>query len=96
MNLVPANLRPRMRAQAPFVTVLAIALLSFLYLLVQPAHWRRGTSILAIAMLLAGAFRLILSRPRAGLLAVRTRWFDAACYILVGVLILITDIRLHS
>jgi hypothetical protein len=93
---VPANVRARVRAQAPFMTVFAIVALSFLYLLVQPSHWRRGTGILAVAMLLAAVLRLMLSKPKAGMLAIRARWFDSTAYFLLGALILILDIRLRS
>lgn len=96
MTIVPARIRPRIKAQAPFLVVFALVLAAFGYLLVQPGHWRRGTGILAVAMLLAAVLRLSLSRPRAGLLAVRARWLDATCYFVLGVLILIADIRLRS
>jgi hypothetical protein len=85
----------RARKQAPYLLVLAIVAAVFGYLTLEPGHWRRGTVILGIAMLLAGALRLLLPAPRAGLLAVRGRWWDALCYLALGVLILIMDIRLR-
>jgi hypothetical protein len=92
---VRLELRRRARAQAPFLLVLLIVLSVFVYLTVQPGHWVRGTSVIAAAMLLAGTFRLVLPESRIGMLAVRGRWWDALCYLTLGVLILLADLRLR-
>ena len=93
---MPLYVRARLRAQAPFLSVLAIVAAGFVYLLFQPDHWRRGTGIVAIGLLCAAVLRLVLAPTSAGMLAVRTRWFDTLCYATLGVLILIVDIRLRS
>jgi Protein of unknown function (DUF3017) len=93
---VPLEVRRRVRAQAPFLLVLAIVLADFGYLVIAPGHWRRGTATIACAMLLAAALRLGLPAAHAGLLAVRGRWWDSFCYAALGAAILAVDIRLHS
>ncbi|MDT4982220.1 MAG: hypothetical protein QOG07_4099 [Pseudonocardiales bacterium] len=93
---MPLELGRRARAQAPLLVVLAIVLGVFVYLTISPDHWRRGTGLIAIAMLLAGVLRLVLPRQHAGLLAARGKWWDSICYLLLGAAILIIDIRLRS
>ncbi|MEP7020307.1 MAG: DUF3017 domain-containing protein [Pseudonocardiales bacterium] len=93
---MPLDLRRRVRAQAPGLLVLTIVLSDIVYLIIWPAHWRRGTSLIAVAMLLAGLLRLVLSRQAAGMLAARGRWYDSFCYLALGAAILIIDIRLRS
>ena len=89
------DLRRRGRAQAPFLVVLGIVVAVFVYLSIWPGHWRRGTGLIAVAMLLGAVLRLTLPTPHAGLLAVRGRWWDSFCYLALGALILIVDIRLR-
>ena len=92
---MPLDVRRRVRAQAPFLLVLAIVLAVFVYLTIAPGHWVRGTGMIAVAMLLAAVLRFALPAPRAGLLAVRGRWWDSFCYLALGAAILIIDIRLR-
>ena len=89
------DLRRRGRAQAPFLVVLGIVVAVFVYLSIWPGHWRRGTGLIAVAMLLGAVLRLTLPTSHAGLLAVRGRWWDSFCYLALGALILIVDIRLR-
>jgi len=84
----------RVRAQWPFLAVLALLAAAAIYLGVSPGHWRRGSGIIALAMLVAGALRLVLRVPRAGLLEVRARWIDVFFYWALGVGILVLAIRL--
>jgi hypothetical protein len=82
--------------QLPFLAVLALLVAAFLYLIVEPGHWRRGSGVVAAAMLLAAILRGGLSSQRAGLLAVRARWLDVLAYLVLGGVILGVDIRLHG
>lgn len=93
---MPLELRRRARAQAPMLVVLAMVIGAFVYLAISPGHWRRGTGLFAVAMLLAGVLRLALPRHIAGLLASRGRFSDSLCYLLLGAAILIIDIRLRN
>jgi predicted ferric reductase len=90
------QVRRRATAQAPFLVVLLLVVAVFVYLTIEPSHWRRATAGLAVAMLLAAVLRVTLAPARAGMLAVRGRWWDTLCYAALGVLILIADIRLKN
>jgi hypothetical protein len=92
---VPLQLTRRARAQAPFLVVVALIVAAVVYLTVEPGHWVRGTAAIAIAMLLGGALRLLLPESRIGLLRVRGRWWDSFCYLALGVVILVADLRLR-
>ena len=64
------------RQQLPFAVVLAGLAASFVYLLLEPGHWERGTGAIAASVLLAAAFRALLPTRHVGSLAVRSRWLD--------------------
>jgi hypothetical protein len=83
-------------SQVPFLTVLAVLVAAFLYLLIVPGRWGRVSGLVAVGVLLAGVLRIVLPTARAGLLAVRARWIDAVLYLALGGLILAVDIRLHG
>jgi hypothetical protein len=84
------------REQFAFLLVLVVLLVSLAYLLVEPGRWGRATIGVASALLLGGLARLVLPSVRAGLLAVRGRVFDAACYLVLGGVLLAVEIRLHG
>jgi hypothetical protein len=92
---VALQLRRRIRAQAPFLLVVTLVAAVFVYLTIDPGHWVRGTIGIAVAMLLGAVLRLVLPEARAGMLAVRGRWWDALCYVVLGVLTLIAALRLR-
>ena len=93
---MPLDVRRRVRAQAPCLRVLALVLGVGGSLTIAPSHWRRATALIAFAMLLAAAMRLLLPASLAGLLAVRGRWWDSFCFLALGAVILIVDVRLRS
>jgi Protein of unknown function (DUF3017) len=82
-------------AEAAFVVVLAVLATAFIYLLVAGEHWRRGVGLVTVALVVAAVLRATLPDHRAGMLAVRTRWFDALCYAALGVVILVAAIRVR-
>jgi Protein of unknown function (DUF3017) len=82
--------------QFTFLIVLMLLCVAFGYLIVDPGRWGRGAGLVAVAALLAGLLRAVLPMRRVGLLAVRSRWVDAACYLALGGAILAVDIRLHT
>ena len=83
-------------AQFAFLTVVLVLAAAFGYLLVEPGRWGRTSGIVAVAVLLAGVLRAILPASRVGMLAVRSRVFDAACFLALGGAILAVDLRLHA
>jgi uncharacterized membrane protein len=84
----------RATGQAPFLLVVALLVVAFVYLVFAPGHWRRGAAVIALSALVAGLLRIGLPAHRAGLLRVRARWIDVVCYLGLGGLILSVAIRL--
>ena len=82
--------------QIAFLTVLVVLAAAFVYLLIEPGRWGRTCGVVAVAVLLAAVLRAVLPDARAGMLAVRSRWLDAACYLALGGVILAIDLRLHA
>jgi Protein of unknown function (DUF3017) len=83
-----------LRTEAPFLTVLAIVAFAVIYLAAGPTHWLRGSGIVSAALLLAGLLRAVLPQRRAGMLAVRGRWWDVCCYLALGIAIIATGLVL--
>ena len=50
--------------------------------------WRRGVALLGVAMVFAAGMRLVTKEGEAGMLRVRSRWFDVAVLVGVGVALL--------
>jgi hypothetical protein len=65
-----------------FALVFSVTVVAFV--LIISYHWRRGATLLAGALLLAGGLRAILSDRRAGLLAIRGRSADVLIYTGLG------------
>jgi hypothetical protein len=78
----------------PLIVVLALAATGLGYASAVPPHWLRGVMLLAIAMVLAGVFRLLLPARQAGLLVVRGRLVDAFCYAGGGAAIILFGLAL--
>jgi Protein of unknown function (DUF3017) len=82
--------------QFAFLAVVLVLAGAFVYLILEPGRWGRTSGVVAVAVLVAGLLRALLPASRVGMLAVRSRWFDAACYLALGGVILAVDLRLHS
>jgi Protein of unknown function (DUF3017) len=82
--------------QLAFLAVLAVLAAAFVYLIVEPGRWGRSSGIVSVAVLLAALLRTAVPPAHVGLLAVRSRWADAACYLALGGAILAIDLRLHA
>jgi cytochrome b561 len=63
------------------VTLTGLALVAF-------GPWRRGVSLLGFALVFAAAMRLVTSEDQAGMLRVRSRWFDVTVLAGVGIALL--------
>ena len=50
--------------------------------------WRRGVSLVGIALVVASALRLVTPEDEAGMLRVRSRWFDVTVLAAVGLSLL--------
>jgi Protein of unknown function (DUF3017) len=75
-------------ANLAFELVLVVLAAGFCIAMFSPSHWLRAVVVVAASMLLAGVLRLVLSRNQAGLLRIRGRFFDVACYLIGGGLVL--------
>jgi hypothetical protein len=47
--------------------------------------WRRGVALIGFALLFASCMRLVTKEDEAGMLRVRSRWFDVAALAGVGI-----------
>jgi hypothetical protein len=86
--------RERDLREAPFGLVMLIELAGVCSVFLAPQHWLRAVGVLAVGMLVAGLLRLVLSNEQAGLLRVRRRSFDVACYWLLGVFTMVVALGL--
>ena len=51
--------------------------------MVAAGPWRRGIALVGVALIFASSMRLVIPEDEAGMLRVRSRWFDVA--VLAGV-----------
>jgi hypothetical protein len=72
--------RRREQGEAPFLIVLVIELLAIGYAAGVPEHWLRAVGGVVLGLVVAGLFRAWLPDAQAGLLRVRRKSFDVACY----------------
>jgi len=63
------------------VTMVGLALVAF-------GPWRRGVALVGFALLFASAMRLVTKESEAGMLRVRSRWFDVSMLAGVGIALL--------
>ena len=80
--------------EGPFVLVLLIELVGITSVAIAPQHWLRAVGVMATGVLVAGVLRLVLSDEQAGMLRVRRRSFDVACYWLLGLFAIIVAVGL--
>jgi hypothetical protein len=71
-----------------FELVIVVLLVGFVVAMCSPSHWLRAVIIVAASLLLAGVMRIVLPPARAGLLCVRSRFFDIVCYVVGGAAVL--------
>ena len=74
----PRGTRRRALTLLPFLVVMAVVAVGITLIVLY--HWRRGATTIGVALLLAGALRVLLPDERAGLIAVRTRGVDVLLY----------------
>ncbi len=87
-----STLRTRDLHDAPYLIVLVTAAAGVVYAAFLSTHWLRGVGVVGVAMLLGAGFRAVLTDRQAGMLAVRHRPFDVACYLLFGAGIIVVGI----
>lgn len=78
-----AEVRARVLGWAPAAVVGLIAAAGLWR--VSMEHWREGGVLLGVALLVAAVLRAALTPEQSGLLTVRSRFVDVACYVVLGV-----------
>jgi hypothetical protein len=73
--------------ELPLIVVLAVVAAGLV--LGTLDRWRVGAGVLGVAVVLAGALRLLLPARRAGLLVVRSRQLDVAVLVVLGAALLV-------
>ncbi|TDD50344.1 DUF3017 domain-containing protein [Saccharopolyspora elongata] len=86
--------RSRLSVHVPFGLVLLIVLIGLL--LVSMGHWRRGTVLLGVTLLLAATMRAVIPPERTGLLAIRSRAVDVLVYSGFGLAIIAVAITIKD
>lgn len=59
------------------ITIAGLCLVAF-------GPWRKGVAVIGAALLFAAGARAVLREREAGMLGVRSRWFDTAALVAVG------------
>ena len=67
---------------AVYLIVCAISVVGLLLVAFGP--WRKGVAVMGAALVFAAGCRAFLSEHDAGMLGVRSRWFDTSALLLVG------------
>ena len=78
----------RPRRQWPLLLVAVGVLAGLVLAFLGPATWRPGSMVIGASVVLGALLRLVLPTRDAGLLQVRSRAFDVALMLLVGVAII--------
>lgn len=84
----------QIRAQWPLVLVLVGLVVALGFVMYE--RWRRGAFLMGAVAVGAAVLRAVLTDRRAGLLGVRNKPFDVACYGALGGLILWLAVSVDS
>lgn len=79
--------RAWLEGNAAMAVVLLIAALGIVQVVTE--HWRQGSALLGGALIVAAVLRAVLPPDRAGLLVIRGRMIDVACYSAFGLAVLV-------
>lgn len=75
-----------MKSHIPLILVLAVTAVGLIRIAMY--HWREGTVLLGVALLIAGLLRALLPGDRVGLVAIRSRPVDVLVYGGLGVMMI--------
>jgi hypothetical protein len=88
----PSRSRRRRAATREWPIILVLLCVAAGFGVVLSNHFRRGSVVIAGALLLAAFLRLVLPTRLAGLLAVRSRAFDVAVLTVLGLGLFLTAV----
>lgn len=74
----PQRRRHPVLAHLPFGMVMTVVALGLLRIAMY--HWREGTVLIGVALIMAAALRALLREDQAGLIAIRGRGVDVLTY----------------
>lgn len=86
--------RSRLAEHVPLAVVLALVAIGFAQITLY--YWRQGTGFIGLALLVAAGLRAVLSEDRLGLLRIRSRSVDLACYGGLSLLILFVALTIEG
>ena len=89
-----ADLRSRLPAWAPPAIVFLFAAAGLVRVFTE--HWRQGGVILGGAVLVAAVLRAVLEPDQLGVLAIRSRVIDVACYSGLGVAMVLLSVTITA
>jgi hypothetical protein len=78
----------------PLILVLAVLVIGLVRIVMY--HWREGTVLIGIALVLAGLLRALLPTERVGLVAVRGRGVDVLLYAGLGVAVMAVSLTIQG
>jgi len=81
-------------AHLPFGMVLAVVVLGLVRIILY--HWREGTVLIGIALIMAAALRTLLREEQAGLIAIRGRGVDVLTYATFGFCVLAVSLTIEG
>jgi hypothetical protein len=90
----PHRRRHPVLAHLPFGLVMAVVALGVLRIIMY--HWREGTVLMGVALVMAAGLRVLLSDEQAGLIAIRGRGVDALTYTGFGVCMLAVALTIDN
>jgi Protein of unknown function (DUF3017) len=82
------------RSQIPLLLVLAVATLGLIRIVQY--NWREGTTLIGMALVLAGALRALLPDGRIGLVAIRGRGIDVLLYGGLGLAVMAVSLTIQG
>jgi hypothetical protein len=80
-------MRPQTLGGVVYLLVAALTVSGLLVVAFGP--WRRGVSLIGVALLAGAAVRLLLGEDNAGMLRVRGRVFDVTAMTVVGIALIV-------
>jgi DUF3017 family protein len=83
-----------MKSHIPLILVLAITAAGLIRIVMY--HWREGTVLLGVALLVAGLLRALLPGDRIGMVAIRGRSVDVLLYGGLGLMILAVALTIQG
>jgi hypothetical protein len=78
----------------PLVMVLAVLIIGLVRIVMY--HWREGTVLVGIALVVAAILRALLPTERVGLVAVRGRGVDVLLYAGLGVAVMAVSLTIQG